>query len=76
MTKALPYTEASIARLIRGIEKAGKFAIGAKPDGTVIISDKPFNSASLIPAELQPSPEPTRRMGEYFNGGQGEAQGS
>ena len=77
MTRPLAFTEASIARLIKGIERAGRFVIGAKPDGTLIIGDKPIDSASIVPVEPQSSPaaEP-RRMAEYFNGGQGETRRS
>jgi len=49
MTKALPFTEHSIARLIRGIEKAGKFVIGVRADGTLIVGDKPVETASMVP---------------------------
>ena len=53
MTKALPFTAASLARAIKGVEKAGRFVIGVKPDGTLIIADKPFDTASLVPADGQ-----------------------
>jgi hypothetical protein len=72
MTRPLPFTEHSLARAIRGVEKAGRFVLGVKPDGTLIVGDKPIDVASLVPANEQPSVE-IRRMGEYFNGGQGEA---
>lgn len=73
MTKPLPFTSAGIARLVRGIEAAGRFVIGIKPDGTLIVGDKLVETASLVPVEPQPSPAPESRMGAYFNGGQGEA---
>jgi hypothetical protein len=53
VTKALPFTAASLARAIKGVEKAGRFVIGVKPDGTLIIADKPFDTASLVPADGQ-----------------------
>lgn len=56
MTKALPFTEQSIARLIRGIERAGRFVIGVKADGTLIVGDKPIDSASMMPAAAQDVP--------------------
>jgi hypothetical protein len=56
VTKALPFTEQSIARLIRGIEAAGRFVIGARPDGTLIVGDKPIDSASIVPAVAQDVP--------------------
>lgn len=52
-TKALPFTEASIARQIRGVEKAGRHVVGVKPDGTLIVSDKPLETVSLVPVEAQ-----------------------
>jgi hypothetical protein len=73
VTRPLPYTVASIARAIKGIEAAGRFAVGVKPDGTLIIGDKPVDTTSLVPAEPQQSPPPERRFGERINGGQGAA---
>jgi hypothetical protein len=46
MTKALPFTEASIARIIKGVERAWRFVAGVRPDGTPIVSGKPV--ASMI----------------------------
>ena len=51
MTKALPFTEHSIARAIRGVERAGLFVVGVRPDGTLIVSNKPIDPASLVPDE-------------------------
>jgi len=51
MTKALPFTVLSIARAIRGVEAAGRFVIGVRADGTLIVGDKPINSASMIPQQ-------------------------
>jgi hypothetical protein len=73
MSKALPFTEASLARAIKGVERAGRFVVGVKPDGTLIVGDKPIDSASLVPAEPQLSPPPARRFGEKINGGHGAA---
>jgi hypothetical protein len=53
LSKALPFTSASLARAIKGIEAAGRFAVGLKlDDGTLIIGDKPVDTASLIPAQV------------------------
>jgi hypothetical protein len=41
VTKALPFTEASLARAIKGVERAGRYVIGVRPDGTLIVGDKP-----------------------------------
>jgi hypothetical protein len=56
MTKALPFTEHSLARAIKGVEKAGRFVIGVRPDGCLIVGDKPIDSASMIPADAQNDP--------------------
>jgi hypothetical protein len=56
LTRALPFTEASIARLIKGIERAGRFVVGVKPDGTMIIGDKPVDTASFVPPDGQNEP--------------------
>ncbi len=47
LTKPLPFTAASTARLIRGAEAAGKRVVGVKPDGTLIFGD---SSPELAPA--------------------------
>jgi hypothetical protein len=73
MTKALPFTEASLARAIRGVERAGRFVIGVRPCGTLIVGDKPIESASIVPDVEQPSPLARRRIGEKIHGGQGAA---
>jgi hypothetical protein len=74
MSRALPFTAAGIARAIKGVELAGRHVVGVKPDGTLIVAEKPIDAASLVPDLEQPSPPvETRRMGDYFNGGQGEA---
>jgi hypothetical protein len=74
MSIPLPFTVASLRRAIKGVEAAGKHVLGVKPDGTVIVGDKPIDSATLVPPEPQESPAaPERRtMGEYFNGGSRE----
>lgn len=70
MTAKLPFTQAAITRLIKGIEDAGRFVVGARPDGTLIVGDKPFETASLVPVELEQSPDaPVRRFGERSYGG-------
>ena len=74
MTRALPFTEASLARAIKGVEKAGRFVVGVKADGTVIVGDKPVDATSLLTLDTQPSPPAdTRRMGDFFHGGSSEA---
>jgi hypothetical protein len=53
MTKALPFTAAGLARAIKGVELAGRHVVGVRPDGTLIIGDKPFETASLAPPDAQ-----------------------
>ena len=72
MTKALPFTVDSIARLIKGLEKAGKHVVGVRPDGIMILGDKPAGNVPLVP-EVEPPSPPVRRLGERLNGGNREA---
>jgi hypothetical protein len=72
MSRALAFTEVSLARAIKGVERAGRFVIGVKADGTLIVGDKPLDTASLVPQDTQPS-QAVRRFGERLNGGHGEA---
>jgi hypothetical protein len=65
----IPFTAASLARAIKGVEQGGRFVIGVKPDGTLIVGDKPVETTSLVPQVEQPSP---RKFGENL-GGQGAA---
>lgn len=55
MTKALPFTEASLARAIRAVERAGRFVVGVRPDGTLIVGEKPIDLATLVPDNAPPS---------------------
>jgi hypothetical protein len=75
MTKPLPFTEASLARAIKGVERAGRFVVGVRlSDGTLIVGDKPLETASMIPPVGQDAPPVAiRRFGEKLNGGQGAA---
>jgi len=73
MTRALPFTEVSVARAIKGVERAGRFVVGVRPDGTLIVAEKPLDVTSLLPLDTQPSPPAdTRRMGDFFHGGSSE----
>ena len=73
MSRALPFTEASIARAIKGVKRAGHFVHGVRPDGILIIGDKPVETASLVPVDKEPSPTATRRIGEKVHGSQSAA---
>ena len=56
MTRALPFTECSLARAIKGVEKAGRFVVGFNlADCTLIVADKPVDVTSLVPVEAQKS---------------------
>jgi hypothetical protein len=72
VTSRIPFTAASLARAIKGVELAGRFVVGVRTDGTLIVADKPIEAASLVPEDEQPSPAP-RRFGEKLDGGQGAA---
>ncbi|MFY9768914.1 MAG: hypothetical protein WBG18_19740 [Xanthobacteraceae bacterium] len=39
MTRALPFTQASLCRQIKAAQKAGLRVIGIRPDGTVVVHD-------------------------------------
>jgi hypothetical protein len=56
MTKPLPFTEASLARAVRGVERAGLFVVGVKSDGTLLVSHKPPDAVSLMPEMEQDVP--------------------
>jgi hypothetical protein len=60
MTRALPFTAASLARAIKGVERAGRFVVGVRPDGTLIVGDKPVETASLFLADAQNEPAPSK----------------
>jgi hypothetical protein len=70
VTRALPFTAASLTRAIKGVEQAGLHVIGVRPCGTLIVSAKPVEAASLVPEVEQPSP---RKFGEKL-GGQGASE--
>lgn len=56
MTKPLPFTVASLARAIRGVEEAGRYVVGVKSDGTLLVSDRPLDPVSLVPEMVQDAP--------------------
>jgi hypothetical protein len=56
MTKALPFTASGLARAIKGVELAGRFVVGVRPDGTLIVGDKPVDTTSLVPQIAQDAP--------------------
>jgi hypothetical protein len=56
MTKALPFTANGLARAIKGVELAGRFVVGVRPDGTLIVGDKPVDTTSLVPQIAHDAP--------------------
>jgi hypothetical protein len=56
VTRALPFTETSLARAIKGVERAGRAVIRVMADGALIVGDKPINTASITPREMQNAP--------------------
>ena len=59
MTSPLPFTEASVARAIKGVKRSGHFVVGVKPDGTLIVAEKPIDVTSLVAEIAQPFPDRT-----------------
>jgi hypothetical protein len=54
MTRSLPFTAMSLARAIKGVELAGRFVVGVRPDGTLLVAEKPIDAALLVPVEDEP----------------------
>jgi len=52
MTRALPFTQASVARRIRAAQSAGLRVTGIAPDGTVITDE----AIALAPQALEDDP--------------------
>ena len=73
MTKRLPFTEHSVIRAMRAVERAGLHVVGFRVrDGVLLVSPTPFDVGSLAaaPPETQNPPSPKRRIGEKTHGGQ------
>ena len=51
MTRALPFTQAALRRVIRAAEKAGYRVGGVRPDGTVLVysGDERPQDLSIVP---------------------------
>jgi hypothetical protein len=47
MTRRIPFTKASLRRAIRAVESAGKYVVAIRPDGTIVVGDKPVDAANL-----------------------------
>jgi hypothetical protein len=58
MTRAIPFTQASLRRGIEAVRKAGLHVTGIKPDGTILVSDdKPKPDAANSQADEPIEPE-------------------
>lgn len=55
MTRAIAFTSASLARAIKGVELAGRFVIGVKADGTLIVGEKPIDGSAGPQDDAGPS---------------------
>ena len=51
MTKAVPFTRASLRRAILAAEACGKHVIGIRPDGTLILGDQAIDTEKFGPAK-------------------------
>lgn len=51
MTARLPFTQANVRRRIQAARKEGLFVLGIRPDGTVIVGDKPGPALPDLPLE-------------------------
>lgn len=63
MTKAIPFTQASINRAVQGARKAGLRVTGIRPDGTVMTvddGDNPEASVSVVAPSPQSAPAPSK----------------
>lgn len=53
MTTKLPFTYGGLRRAIKAARKSGLYVIGIRPDGTLLVSDRP---APEVYVALQPDP--------------------
>lgn len=56
MTRALPYTQASVRRRIEAAKKAGLRVTGIAADGTVLTVENTPSSVPMMPAAAQNDP--------------------
>jgi hypothetical protein len=56
MTRALPFTEASLRRAISAARKAGLHVTGIRPDGTVLVASAVDNSSTAPIEKLDGDP--------------------
>jgi hypothetical protein len=47
MSRAVPFTQASLCRAIAAAKKSGLRVTGIRPDGTVIVTDEPANDLAF-----------------------------
>jgi hypothetical protein len=48
MSRPLPFTQASLQRAINAARKAGLHVRGIRPDGTIIVGDKPSDEVAPL----------------------------
>jgi hypothetical protein len=60
MTARAPATETTIRRAIAAARKAGLYVLAIRPDGTVVVGERPIDSADVIPA-VPKSPDEAER---------------
>lgn len=56
MTRALPYTQASVRRRIEAARKSGLRVTGIATDGTVLTVENTPEAVSMIPGSAQTDP--------------------
>jgi hypothetical protein len=53
MTRAIPFTKASLRRAIEAVREAGLHVTGVRPDGTLIIDENPQASEKPVEQERE-----------------------
>jgi hypothetical protein len=64
MTAKAPATEMTIRRAIAAARKAGLYVLAIRPDGTVVVGERPINSADVVPAAPRSAEEAERAIWE------------
>jgi hypothetical protein len=64
VTRALPFTQASLRRAIGAARKSGLRVTGIRPDGTLIVNDVDNPSPEVAPAESNVDTAALSRWGD------------
>jgi hypothetical protein len=64
VTRALPFTQASIKRAITAARKAGLTVVGIGPDGTVLVHDRE-NTPTVVRLSAQSSTVDKRPLAQH-----------